>query len=161
MAKPKMDARAKMTPHDDQGERLLDTAERIGNPDGGHHVSVGGLEAQREADHPGPDHVDEDQRHDHQPEPDLNRLPRRHPQGAPSVDSKQRNRKVDQEGSIKENLSDGVSPDLEHPTKRRLGGLEGDQAERVVEEVDEDVGGDHKPRPKPHAPFVHGFPRGT
>ena len=44
MAKPKMDARAKMAPHDDQGERLLGTAERIGNPDGGHHVSVGGLE---------------------------------------------------------------------------------------------------------------------
>ena len=155
-----MNAHASMAPYDDQGERLLDAAERIGNPDGGHRIGVGRLETHRETDRPGPDHVDENQRHDHQAEADLDRLPGRHPQRAQPVDGKQRNRKVDQVGPVKDNLSDRVSPDLEHPTKRRLGGLDGDQAECVVEGVDDDVGGNDKTRPKPHAPFDHGATRG-
>ena len=68
---------------------------------------------------------------------------------------------MDQEGSVKDNLSDRISPDQHDPTKHRLGGLDGDEAERVVEGVDDDVGRDDKTRPKPHAPFYHGPPRGT
>ena len=89
VAKQKMNARERMAPDDHQGERLLGAAHRIGDPYGGHHVGVGGLETHREADPPCPDYVDEDQGDDHQAEADLDRLPRRHPQRAPPEDGKQ------------------------------------------------------------------------
>jgi len=57
-----------------------------------------------------------------------------------------------QQRAVEDECDDRVQPDVAEEIEHRLHGIEGGVAERVIAEVDGDVGEEHQPGGEAHAP---------
>ena len=95
--------------------------------------------------------ADQQDRH-REAEHDAQQFQRRQAEGAPLIDREQRHHEMSGERAVEQNGARQAVPDLDRDLHSRFGGIERDQAERVIEEMRSDVSKQNEAGGHPQVP---------
>ena len=143
-----MDADAPVAPRDGQHDGLAKPELGPEVPERQRHAGIRIHLTVEQVGHLRAHHVPGEQHGNREPERELGRLPRGHPPRAAPVDRPERHRDVDDEGAVERDGADRVPPEGHEPPAPCLHGVERDETERVIRQVERDVGEEHATRPE-------------
>ena len=141
---------------DDEGQRELP---HDAGPVAGHqraqHPGIAGLDAVELVRQPGADDMSGAQRDDQRAQDPLRPFPGRQLQRAPPVERPQGEEEMAEQRAVEHGLADRIVPDEDEPVPARLEHAQRDQAERVVQQMRDDIEEQHIARPEAE-PADHG-----
>jgi len=112
----------------------------VGGPQIGNHPRVIGGQAEHLVGKPRVRRVPNQNYRQREAERDAQEFERRQAEGAPLIDGPQREYEMRRRGAVQQQRARHAVPDLDRDLHASFGGVEGDQAERVIGEVCPNIG---------------------
>ena len=131
-----------MQPGDNQGDGLQHAEPGHVVPDAEQHIGVAVVDADKSARR---DHMLGQQRRQQEAEDVLDGFPGRHAQATADIEAPQRERDMRDDRAVQHGQADGIAPDRQEPEPAGLECLQIDQAERVIDEMRDDIGEQDQP----------------
>ena len=137
-----MDAEAPVQPAGRQQGQL--TALAVAGPERPHDARVLRRLPVHLPRQPGADGMADQQRRNAEPQHDAHQVERRHPQRASAVDRVEGQREMDADRAVEQHGAGDAVPQRQRPGEPALGHRDRHQSQRVVDEVQGDVGEEHQ-----------------
>ncbi len=149
-----MQAEAAVQPPRRQQAQLLSLRAR--RPQIGDHAGIVGRQSEQVVGEPRVGGVTDQQDRQREAERDAQQLGRRQAEGAPLVNRPQREQEMDRERAIEQQRAERAGPELDRELQTFLRGIERDEAERVVEEMQRDIDEENEAGGQPQVPAQSG-----